>query len=92
MKNAILKSLSQILLYTSSDSKQKFEVKPENETVWLTQKMMAELFEVEIPTINKHLGNIFESRELDSSSVISILETTAKDGKKYKKRNYEKHN
>ena len=47
-----------------------------DETIWLTQKAMAELFEVGIPAINKHLSNIFKSGELDERMVISILETT----------------
>ena len=58
----------------------------ENETLWLTQKKMSELFEVNVPAISKHIKKIFETNELDKDSVISILETTAKDGKNYKKR------
>jgi hypothetical protein len=60
----------------------------QNETIWLTQKMMAELFGVGIPAINKHLSKIFESSELVENSVISILETTASDGKNYKTKFY----
>lgn len=59
-----------------------------DETVWLTQKSMASLFGVKVPAINKHLKNIFDSGELDEVSVISILETTATDGKKYKTKFY----
>ena len=51
-----------------------------NESVWLTQKRMAELFNVNIPAISKHLKNIFESGELDEKLVISILETTTQYG------------
>jgi hypothetical protein len=47
----------------------------EDETVWLTQKSMAELFGVEVPTVNKHLSNIYETGELDKEATISILET-----------------
>jgi hypothetical protein len=50
--------------------------------------MMAELFDVGIPAINKHLTNIFSSEELQEDSVISILETTASDGKNYKTKFY----
>jgi hypothetical protein len=60
----------------------------ENNTLWLTQKTMAELFEVKIPAISKHLKNIFETNELIEDSVISILETTAADGKNYKTKFY----
>ncbi|MGM0518493.1 MAG: virulence RhuM family protein [Campylobacterota bacterium] len=56
----------------------------ENETLWLTQKKMAELFEVNVPAISKHLKNIFDTNELEEESVISKMETTAKDGKRYK--------
>ena len=67
-----------------NDTKAPIEVKVNNDTVWLTQKALAELFGVKVPAINKHLKNIFESKELSEHSVISILETTASDGKKYK--------
>jgi len=60
----------------------------QNDTLWLTQKLMSELFEVNVPAISKHLKNIFETKELEESSVISVLETTAKDGKKYKTKYY----
>jgi hypothetical protein len=51
--------------------------------VWLTQKLIAKLFEVNIPAISKHLKNIFKENELNKNSVVSILETTANDGKNY---------
>lgn len=60
------------------------EVLYNNDTFWLTQKAMAELFGVKVPAISKHLSNIFETNELEEKSVISILETTASDGKNYK--------
>lgn len=60
------------------------EVFYNNDTFWLTQKAMAELFGVKVPAISKHLSNIFETNELEEISVISILETTASDGKNYK--------
>jgi hypothetical protein len=76
------------VLYTTPNGEVKLEVFLRNETLWLTQKMMAELFDVEVPAINKHLSNIFESAELSEDSVISILEITAKDGKTYKTKFY----
>ncbi len=79
---------SKFIFYTTPDGNVGIDVKFEDETVWLTQKSMAELFEVGIPAINKHLTNIFESGELLKNSVISILEITAKDGKKYKTKFY----
>jgi len=71
---------SHFLLYTGNDGKVNVEVFLKNETVWLTQKAMADLFGVNIPAISKHLKNIFDSGELNEGSVISILETTATGG------------
>lgn len=74
---------NQFILYTAIDGKVKLEVFLENETLWLTQKMMAELFEVEVNTINYHLKEIFKSGELEENSVIRKIRITAADGKKY---------
>lgn len=74
---------SDIILYSSPDGNVRVEVIYSGETYWLTQKRMAELFGVEIPAISKHLKNIFETGELQESSVISKMETTAADGKNY---------
>jgi hypothetical protein len=79
---------NQFLLYTAPDGAVKVDVFLKDETVWLTQKALAELFGVKVPAINKHLKNIFESGELVEGSVISILETTAADGKNYQTRYY----
>ena len=79
---------SDFLLYAGSDGKVSIEVFLQDETVWLTQKAMAALFGVQTPAINKHLRNIFETGELLQHSVISILETTAADGKNYKTQYY----
>ena len=79
---------NQFLLYTASDGAVRIEVFLKDETVWLTQKALAELFGVQVPGINKHLKNIFESGELVEASVVSILETTAADGKSYQTRYY----
>ena len=79
---------SQFLLYTAPDRAVKVDVFFKDETVWLTQKALAELFGVKVPAINKHLKNIFASRELVEDSVVSILETTATDGKTYQTRYY----
>ena len=78
----------QFLLYTAPDGAVKVEVFFKDETAWLTQKALAELFGVKVPAINKHLKNIFGSGELVENAVISILETTAADGKNYQTRYY----
>jgi hypothetical protein len=78
----------EFLLYSSPEGNIKVEVFFQDETIWLTQKKMAELFGVKNPAISKHLKNIFESGELKEDSVISILETTAQDGKNYQTKYY----
>ncbi|MBD5223142.1 MAG: DNA-binding protein [Bacteroidales bacterium] len=78
---------NEIILY-QPDSTVKLEVRLENETVWLTQQQIADLFGVKQPAISKHLKNIFESGELIETSVHSILEYTATDGKSYKTKFY----
>ena len=78
---------NEIILY-QPDSTVKLEVRLENETVWLTQQQIANLFGVKQPAISKHFKNIFESGELVESSVHSILEYTATDGKSYKTKFY----
>lgn len=75
-------SFTEFLLYTTPNGKVKVEIFLRNETVWLTQKRMADLFGVGVPAVNKHLKNIFESDELKEDSVSSILEITTDDGKK----------
>ena len=75
---------SEIIFYQGDDGNVKIEVFYHNETFWMTQKKIAELFGVQRPAITKHLKNIFEEGELEEDSVSSILEHTAKDGKKYK--------
>jgi hypothetical protein len=76
-------TFTEFMLYTTPNGKVKVEIFLRDENLWLTQKRMADLFGVGIPAVNKHLKNIFESGELQEDSVISILETTAVDGKKY---------
>ena len=79
---------NEIIFYSTPEGNKKVEVVFQDETAWLTQKALAELFGVRVPAINKHLKNIFASGELAEDSVISILETTAADGKSYKTRHY----
>ena len=76
------------VIFQTDTGKVNIEVFFQNDTLWLTQKKMSELFEVNVPAVSKHLKNIFETNELQENSVISILETTAKDGKNYKIKYY----
>lgn len=71
---------TEFLLYTAPNGEIKVEVLLSGETLWLTQKRMAELFGVGIPAISKHLKNIFDSGELVEEKVISVLETTSEHG------------
>ena len=73
----------QFLLYNMPDADGKVQVLINGETLWCTQKAMAQLFGVGVPAISKHLKNIFEEGELVADSVISKMETTAADGKNY---------
>lgn len=73
----------QFLLYTMPEAEGKVQVVIKEETLWCTQKAMAQLFGVGVPAISKHLKNIFEEGELFADSVISKMETTAADGKNY---------
>jgi hypothetical protein len=71
---------NEILLYTTPDGKVKVEIYLQNETIWLTQKKIADLFGVQRPAITKHLKNIFETGELTQEEVSSILEHTTQHG------------
>jgi len=87
-KLTIKDELTEFLLYTTPNAEIKVETYLHNESLWLPQKRMAELFGVQRPAITKHLKNVFESGELEESSVSSILEHTAEDGKNYQTKYY----
>jgi len=86
MKNDELKN--QIVIYETPDGKQRVDVRFENETAWLSQKRIAELFEVDRSVITKHLGNIFSTGELEEKAVCANFAHTAEDGKTYKTQFY----
>ncbi|MCF7951672.1 MAG: virulence RhuM family protein [Spirochaetaceae bacterium] len=71
---------TELILYTTSDGEVKVDTIVQNETIWLTQGQMAELFGVKRPAVTKHLNNIFESEELSEQVVSSILEHTTQHG------------
>ncbi len=79
----------EILLYSVPEGKAMIEVFFEQETFWLSQKKMAELFNVSVPTINEHLQNIFSTNELDKNSVIRNFRIAAADGKNYNTQFYQ---
>lgn len=74
---------SKFLLYKTESEDVRIDVLVEDESVWLSQKKMAELFQVDVRTVNEHLKNIFSSHELTENSVIRKIRTTADDGKNY---------
>ena len=76
--------LPNFVIFKIDNAKVNIDVFVKDETLWLTQKQIAELFEVNVPAISKHLKNIFETKELMEDSVVSKMEITAKDGKRYK--------
>lgn len=79
---------SEIILYTTPRGNVKVEVLVREETVWLTQKMMTELFQTTKQNISLHLLNIFREGELEENSVVKDYLTTASDGKNYKIKYY----
>lgn len=76
-------STAEFLIFTHQSGENSIPVRYEENTIWLTQKLIAELFDVSIPTVNEHLKNIFEANELESNSVIRKFRITAADRKNY---------
>ncbi|HAJ33192.1 MAG TPA: cytochrome C biogenesis protein CycH [Candidatus Atribacteria bacterium] len=74
---------NEIVIYTTPEGKETFEVNLKKDTVWLSQKQMAGLFEKDVRTVNEHIRNIFKEGELEENSVIRNFRITAADGKKY---------
>jgi len=87
-KLVIHNSTVEFLIFTSQAGEDGIEVCVADENIWLTQKLIAKLFEVEVNTINYHLKEIFKSGELVESSVIRKFRITASDGKNYETNHY----
>ncbi|WP_047984315.1 virulence RhuM family protein [Ornithinibacillus californiensis] len=77
-----------ILIYQTEDGNTKIDVRLENETVWMTQKAIAEMYQSTKQNISLHIKNIIDEEELDEDSVVKFYLTTAKDGKGYKTKHY----
>lgn len=75
-----MENKGEILLYQSEDGTTKIDVRLENETVWLTQKSMAELFQTTVPNVNMHLKNIFEEGELEPNRTIKDFLQVQQEG------------
>jgi hypothetical protein len=84
VRNKLIRnSTAEFLIFTGQKGEQSIEARYEDETIWLTQKLMAQLFDVEVNTINYHLKEIFKSGEVEENSVIRKFRITASDGKQY---------
>ena len=79
----IRSSTAEFLIFTNQAGEDSIEVRYQDDTIWLTQKLMAELFSVDRSVITKHLQNIFNDNELDQDSVCASFAHTAADGKNY---------
>lgn len=78
-----LDASQKFLFYSNNEGKQNIQIYLQDETVWITQKGMSEVFDIDRSVITKHLKNIFESLELEENSVCAKIAHTAEDGKKY---------
>lgn len=87
---SIRSSAAGVLTYVAStgDPQGSIEIRYEDETIWLTQKTMAQLYDISVPTVNEHIKKIFADSELQESSVIRKFRITASDGKSYSTNHY----
>jgi len=83
---------SSFFLYSGKNRKVPIECRVMDETIWLTQKQLSELFDVGVPAINKHLKNIFETGELETEATISKMEIVRQEGSREVKRSVDFHN
>ena len=88
----IRNSTSEFLIFTSQDGKNSIEARYEDETIWLTQKLIAELFEVDVRTVNEHLKNIFKQNELVAEATIRNFRIVQKEGNRQVTRNLDFYN
>lgn len=85
----VISSTEEFLVFKTQEKEKGISVRYENENLWMTQKAMAELFNVNVPAINKHLNNIYDEGELNRESTISKMETVQQEGNRNVKRNVE---
>mgnify|MGYP003402801337 CR=1 FL=1 len=74
---------NKVIIYTANDGKTRIDVKLEEETLWLTQAQMCELYQTSKSNVSEHIKHIFEEGELNKESVVRNFRTTASDGKEY---------
>jgi len=92
MKKLIRNSTAEFLIFTHQAGEDSIEVRVQDENVWLTQKLIAQLFDVKVPTINEHLKNIFKTDELEENSTIRKFLIVQKEGKREVSRNIDHYN
>src|SRR5688500_16293043 len=85
-------SPSELIFYQSEDGKTRIEVRLENETVWLSQKQMAELFQKSVPTINEHIKNAFDEGEVSPAATIRNFRIVQTEGTRDVERDVEFYN
>jgi len=91
-KQLIRNSTAEFLIFTGQAGDQSIEARYEDETIWLTQKLMSTLFEVTVPTINEHLKNIFQAGEITREATIRKFRTVQKEGVRKVSRNVDFYN
>ena len=91
-KKLIRNSTAEFLIFTLQDGSNSIEARYEDETIWLTQKLMGELFEVDVRTINEHLKNIYKQNELVIGATIRKFRIVQKEGNRQVTRNLDFYN
>ncbi len=87
-KSEMVSSVAEYLTFMTATGESQVNAIYADENVWLSQKMMGQLYDVEVPTINYHLKKVFDDNELDENSVIRNFRITADDGKNYQTKHY----
>ena len=87
-KSEIVSSVAEYLTFMTATGESQVNAIYADENVWLSQKMMGQLYDVEVPTINYHLKKVFDDNELSENSVIRNFRITADDGKNYQTKHY----
>lgn len=85
---ATIDNMNEVLMYQTEDGQTKIEVRYQDETVWLTQNQMVELFQSSKANISEHIKHIFQEGELNQNAVVRKFRTTASDGKSYQTNHY----
>jgi len=91
-KKLIRNSTAEFLIFTTQSGEQSIEARFEDETIWLSQKLMSTLFEVDVRTVNEHLKNIYRQKELSEDSTIRKFRIVQTEGKRQVERNVDFYN